>query len=119
MNEKDLMQAVRDRDAIDPLTAKYFSQRLWSDVNPFEVIRVVSPKTIEVREMYVMPATGGEGFVFLPHPENPAVRIRLRKDGSWRDSGGTRYAPENKPVRYHDRSLVSNVYRKRYSKRND
>lgn len=105
MNEKELMQAVRNDDAIDPLTAKYFSQRLWSDVHPFEVIRVVSSKTIEVREMYARSVTGGEGFIFLPHPGNPTVKIRLRKDGSWKDSGETRYAPENKPVKYHDRSF--------------
>ena len=101
----NLQKADGEHDAIDPLTAKYFSQRLWSDVHPFEVIRIVSPRTIEVREMYAMPVTGGDSFVFLSHPGNPTVRICLHKDGSWKDSGETRYAPENKPVKYHDRSF--------------
>jgi hypothetical protein len=99
------LQDVRDQDIIDPLTAKYFSQRLWSDVHPFETIRVVSSKTIEIREMYAMSVTGSEGFFFISNPGNPVLRIRLRKDGTWRDSGEVRYAPENKPVKYHDRSF--------------
>ena len=77
---------------------KYAMHIGWTDVNPYEVIRVVSEKTLEIREMK---ATKGEwkpefvpgGFcgtvvnqceqkwVIEPDPEAPVIRIRLGKKG--------------------------------------
>ncbi len=74
----------------------------WSDVHPFEVVRVVSDKCIEIRAMH---AEGGlkKGAEFMPggfvghypnqerdqewtltsNPEATVVRIRLNNRGRW------------------------------------
>ena len=98
---------------------QYANQYGYSDVTPFEVVRVVSEKCLEVREMDAELAPGERpeiipgGFAghctnqrslkytITSNPENRVVRIRLGKKG-WKDAHGHKYGLSDKPVRFYD-----------------
>lgn len=91
----------------------------YSDVNPFEVVRVISDKTIEIREMdaerddSVKMEFHVGGFSahcsnqrdqkwFIKSDETaPVIRIRLGKNG-WKDKHGRRFALADEPVKFYD-----------------
>jgi hypothetical protein len=99
---------------------RYMNQHGYSDVFPFEVVREVSPKCVEVRPMdYQMdPAfepqivLGGflghcvnnneQRYFYAPRPDQASVYVRLRKDGRWYDRDGQRYVPADEPRRFYD-----------------
>ena len=91
----------------------------YSDVTPFEVVRFVNWKTLDIREMWAVEkpwmrqfmAGGFLGHVvnqedqdwdIQPDPDSPVVRIRQHKDGKWYDRHGARYALAEKPVKFRD-----------------
>ena len=92
----------------------------YSDVNPFEVVKVISDKTIEVREMDAERDASVElnfhvgGFAahcsnqrdqkwFITRNEqNPVIRIRLSKTGVWKDKHGRRFGLSDQPVKFYD-----------------
>jgi len=92
----------------------------YSDVNPFEVVRHVSDKCIEVRAMEAerdfQPNIVPGGFAghctnnteseqkwkITSNPDNPVRRVRLHKNGQWKDSHGNRYQPANAPRKFYD-----------------
>ena len=98
----------------------YANQYGWSDVNPFEVVKVISDKTIEVREMDAERddsvkldwAVGGfaghcinqrdQKWFITSNDQNPVVRIRLSKSGVWKDKHGRKYGLSDKPVKFYD-----------------
>ena len=98
----------------------YANQYGWSDVNPFEVVKVISDKTIEVREMDAERdesvkldwAVGGfaghcinqrdQKWFITSNDQNPVVRIRLSKTGVWKDKHGRKYGLSDKPVKFYD-----------------
>lgn len=91
----------------------------YSDVTPFEIVRVVSDKTIEVREMKAVRDESVDlqwipgGFAghcvnqrdqkwhITSNETNPIVRIRLAKAG-WQDAHGRRFKLNDKPVKFYD-----------------
>jgi hypothetical protein len=91
----------------------------YSDVNPYEVVKVISDKTIEVREMDSekdpswVPNWHVGGFAghcsnqqeqkwfIKSNAENPVVRIRLGKQG-WKDKNGRKFGLSEQPVRFYD-----------------
>ncbi len=91
----------------------------YSDVNPYEIIRRISDKTIEIREMKAerdlewKPEFVSGGFCGTVVNQNEQrwiissdesakpVRIRLGKNG-WKDSYGNRYGLSDKPVKFYD-----------------
>jgi hypothetical protein len=91
----------------------------YSDVNPFEIIRKVSDKTVEIRAMNAerdpnwKPDFVAGGFcgtvvnqrdqrwIISSSADAPAVRIRLGKFG-WKDRNGRRYQLSDKPVKFYD-----------------
>lgn len=91
----------------------------YSDVTPYEVVRVVSDKTIEVREMDAERDdsvklefhVGGfsahcsnqcdQRWNISSNPDNGVVRIRLGKQG-WKDAHGRRFKLNDKPVKFYD-----------------
>ena len=93
---------------------KYANQYGYSDVEPFEVVRVISDKTIEVRAMDAEKDdsvklefhVGGfsahcsnqhqQKWFITSNPNNPVIRIRLGKKG-WKDAHGRRYGLADKP----------------------
>jgi len=90
----------------------------WSDVHPFEIIRVVSDKTIEVREMAAdldqdfKPEVISGGFVghcvnqdkqaykYRSCPDGQVLRVRLGKKG-WKSKMG-RHALSTQPRKFYD-----------------
>ena len=99
---------------------KFANQYGYSDVTPFEVIRTVSEKTLEVRRMLAVKDdtfklefhAGG----FLANCSNQRdqrwhissdsnakpVRIRLSKDGFWKSADGSKFKLSDNPIRFYD-----------------
>lgn len=91
----------------------------YSDVNPYEVVRIVSEKTIEVRAMdcekdptwepewHVGGFSGycsnqqTQRWTMTSNPENKVLRIRLGKHG-WKSADGRKFDLSDKPVRFYD-----------------
>jgi hypothetical protein len=91
----------------------------YSDVNPFEIIRKVSEKTVEIRAMNAerdpnwKPDFVAGGFcgtvinqrdqrwIISSSVEAPVVRIRLGKHG-WKDANGNRYQLADQPRKFYD-----------------
>lgn len=91
-----------------------------SDVQPFEVIRAISDKCLEIREMSAerdmsgpelqfhiggflahCPNQHDQKWVITPNESGYVTRIRLGKSG-WKDSSGGRYKLSEKPVKFYD-----------------
>lgn len=64
----------------------------WTDVTPFEVVRVISDKTIEIRRLEVK-TTGGNWldpeYELYRREDLPVEKVRKCKDG-WKTSDGMR-----------------------------
>ena len=90
----------------------------YSDVSPYEIVKVVSPKTLEIRAMdsNELPwekdfrAGGFCGTVenqrdqkwnITRNKENQVIRIRLGKKG-WVDAHGNRHTLSQEPHKFHD-----------------
>ena len=62
----------------------------WTDVTPFEVVRVISDKTIEIRELEVK-IVGGDWldpeYELYHREDRPVERVRKCKSG-WKTSSG-------------------------------
>ena len=99
---------------------QYANHYGYSDVNPFEVVRVISDKTIEVREMdaerdesvqleWVPGGFAGhcvnqreQKWLITSNPSNSILRIRLSKTGVWKDKRGRRFGLSDKPIKFYD-----------------
>lgn len=108
-----------------------FANRLgFSDVDPYEVLRVVKPGVIEIREMKCVQLHKAQDLGFQPggffghcaaqdkqrwdiqpDPEAPVKVARLcnakprpggRRRGFYYDAGGNRYQLAAKPVKFYD-----------------
>ncbi len=91
----------------------------YSDIVPFEVVRVISAKTIEIREMDAKLVEGWKpeivigGFVghctnnntqeytYSTREGSPIVRARLQKNGKWKSIHGE-HRLADKPKRFYD-----------------
>jgi hypothetical protein len=79
----------------------------WSDQEPYEIVKVISKKTIEIRAMDTSKNKTKMKFVangsarycknnydqeydYSSNEDNPIFRIRLHKDGDWKSAGGSR-----------------------------
>ena len=101
------------------ITATPYANRLdYSDCNPFEIVRQVSERTLEVRALHAHRAewtpnvhVGGfcahisnqhdQRWTLTSNPTAPVVRIRLGKRG-WKDSNGNRFSLNASPVKFYD-----------------
>ena len=98
---------------------KYANHIGYTDVTPYEVIRAVSDKTLEVREMKAVRdesiklewVAGGfaghcvnqrdQEWTINSDPSRPIIRIRLGKRG-WQDKNGARFKLNDKPLKFYD-----------------
>lgn len=92
----------------------------YSDINPFEIVRHVSDKTVEIREMNAERdpewnpefVPGGfsavctnnrqQRWVITSQPDGRTFRIRKHADGRWLDKYGAKYILCDKPVKFYD-----------------
>ncbi len=103
------------------ITKQFANKYGWSDVSPFEIVKVISDQTIEVREL---DAKRDESWVpnFIPggfsavcvndreqkwkissNPENKVFRIRFSKRKNvWQDAYGGKYDLSDTPIKYYD-----------------
>lgn len=85
--------------------AKFANQILGTDIYPFEILRIISPTELEIREIYASSCgqnMSEQKWSFSRDEGNPLVIIKLNKDGKWKDSGNITYSLDVKPRRYHD-----------------
>lgn len=99
--------------------AKTYANKIgYSDVEPFEVVKTISESCLEIRQMnaqLAIPATmiapggfvghfdnGSQKWNITSESQNPAFKIKMRKDGNWRDSGGSRYIIADHPRKVYD-----------------
>ena len=91
----------------------------WSDVHPYEIVRVVSPKTIEIRVMDAeldknwkpeiiaggfsghCTNQGAQKWAYKSNPDYTVIRARLRKDGYFHSANG-RHVLSKTPYKFHD-----------------
>jgi hypothetical protein len=102
-------------------TYQYYNRHLYTDVIPFEVVRVVSSGTIDIRQMkatQIASATllgvGGfagcwdnstQGYSYESDENMPIIRIRLHANGEWRCKDGNRYKGSTVPIKHYDRNF--------------
>lgn len=95
----------------------YANHILYSDINPFEVIRKINDKTMEIRrmssELIKIPSSEVGGFCahynnseqkwnITSNESNDVFKIRLHKNGSWYDSYHNRYVLSDTPIKHYD-----------------
>jgi hypothetical protein len=98
---------------------KYANHFGYSDVNPFEIVRKVSDKTIEIREMNAVRDesvkmefdVGGfsahctnqrdQKWIFSSDETAPIIRIRCNVRG-WQDKHGRQFRLSEKPMKFYD-----------------
>lgn len=99
---------------------KYANMSLWTDVEPYEVVKVVSEKCVEVRkmkaEMIQAPKdfhSGGfvghfadnrdQKYTYSSDEDAPIVRIRWSQAKlTWRSASGNRFSMSDEPYKLYD-----------------
>ena len=99
---------------------KYANYIGYSDVEPFEVIKVVSDKTVVIRAMDAVEdrsvkmefVPGGfsavctnirdQKWVITSNSSNKEFRIRLSKNKGWKDAHGRRFQLSDSPRKFYD-----------------
>jgi len=99
---------------------KYANLHGYSDVEPYEVVRVISDKTIEVREMKaerddsvaldfvvggfsaVCTNQNAQKWIISSEVGAPVFRIRKSKSGVWKCKHGQRFKLSETPYKYYD-----------------
>lgn len=95
----------------------YFNRSCGSDVTPYELVRKITEKTVEVRgmnaELVKVPEAHIGGFCahFVNHqqewkitsnPESEVIKIRKHKDGFWYSAHKSRFSESDKPIKFYD-----------------
>lgn len=112
---------ARSRTEVVPVEYFYANNAMWSDVRPYEIVRVISDKTIEVREMDAQQhpdwkpdfVSGGfaghcvnnddqrNAWAITSNESNPVIRIRKGKNG-WKNPRAGRFYLSETPNKHHD-----------------
>jgi hypothetical protein len=101
-------------------TFTHVSEYLYTDVRAFEIVKVISDKTIEVRQMatkhdisHLTQHVGGfsahtenqrnQKVTYASEPNNPVIRIRRKKNNPelW-TSNGSRFGLTQEPYAFYD-----------------
>ena len=97
---------------------KYASEHFYTDVQAYEIVKVISDKTLEVRRLeatydisHLNHYAGGfcghvenqrdQKVSFKVDTESPVIRIRKNKYGKWSHKG-RRFSLQTKPYAYRD-----------------
>ena len=101
---------------------KYACRVVGTDILPFEIIRKISDKTIEIRQMDAgldpnwrpkWVNTGNfigaecvnnfeQKWIFKSNTDYTVFRIRKHKSGFWRDANGNRYKLSDIPIKFYN-----------------
>jgi len=97
---------------------KYANHYGYTDVNPYEVVKVISDKTIEIREMdaeknpevktsfeiggFCAHSDNVQDWIITSNPNNPVIRIRLSKKKGWVSKFGEKFGLADKPRKFYD-----------------
>lgn len=104
-----------------PEFPKYANQIMYSDINPWEVVKVISEKTLEIRPMRTEPHpknketlefhVGGfaghcsnqwaQEWIITSSPNAETIRIRLTKSGWWKH-GSLKFELSDEPRKFYD-----------------
>ena len=115
--EATKLGTVKHSLKVDTIDYEYANMSGYSDTKPFEIVRVISNKTIEIREMDAekgewQPEIVSGGFAghfvnqdeqvwnIKSNPEKPIIRARRNKDG-WKSSYGQHFL-STQPAKFHD-----------------
>lgn len=97
----------------------YANHHSWTDVTPYQVVRVISDKTIEIREMkaerdesvnleWVAGGFAGhcvnqrdQKWIITPDPTAPVIRARRRVDGYYHSAYG-KHMLNARPLKFYD-----------------
>lgn len=99
---------------------KYCNHHMYTDVDPYEVVRVISDKCVEVRKMDTKLIQAPKdfhpgGFVghysdnhaqeyeYIINPDNPVTRVRWsERNRQWQKGKHTRFHMADKPWKFYD-----------------
>ena len=110
-------EVVREYKIMD-VVCGYANNKGYSDIHPYEIVKVISDKTIEIREMDSKELPwkrdwheGGfaghlanqnkQKWDIKPNEKNKPIKARLRKDGYFHSNVGKHYI-EAEPRRFYD-----------------
>jgi hypothetical protein len=118
MQAEETGREIRAEVFIDEVNYGYCNHHGYTDVNPYEIVKVVSDKTLHIREMNtqakdwdkkVIPG-GFAGHVANQHkqkwditsdPANKVITARLSKKGFWKTAHGKHFISES-PRKFYD-----------------
>jgi hypothetical protein len=107
------------KNAITPEVGLFANNYLYTDVSPYEITKVISAKTIEIRRMGATLVDGwkpdmivggfsahttnnsSQEYNYTSLPGAKTTRARLRKDGRWYSNQG-RHSIALEPRKFHD-----------------
>lgn len=119
----DRLFAIKDEIAslIDvPEVGKYANKIMYSDVEPYEIVKLVTDKTIEIRPMIATLTKDWKPDMrvggFAAHTINndsqtyeyesdetaSVIRVRKHKDGNWYGAGKQLYRINVEPIKFYD-----------------
>lgn len=105
-------------------TREYAMRESEKGIRPHEVLRVLSHRTLEIREMACDLANGWrprwimghcvnqdeQEWTIAPDPQAVTFRIRWSKKYGWRDREGNVYRLGSEPARWHRYDKLGGVY---------
>ena len=100
----------------------YANYAMYTDVQPYEIVRVVSDKCLEVRHMdakqlhtpedlgwisggfagHATKNREGQKWEITSNLNNRVFKIRRQKNGTWKKAGGGRFYLSTEPHKFHD-----------------
>lgn len=115
---KQGFEKVEPQFVVHPVFYKYANLHMYTDIQPYEIVRLVSVKTMHVRPMIAMQgewkkkvAPGGfcghvvnqddQKWSIVSDPSADTIIIRKQKDGSWKSKNG-RHVLSCNPRKFYD-----------------
>jgi len=122
LGRRATQQEIRDEETRRKKEIKQYANRtLWTDCDPYEVVKTISETCVEVRGMksiqtkfpkdftaggfvgHFSDNRSGQDYDYLSDDTKPIFRIRWSKaKRQWQDKGGSRYYMSEKPYKFHD-----------------
>jgi hypothetical protein len=100
---------------------KYANHCMYTDVDPYEVVRTISPICVEVRAMstkqiafpkefypggfvgHFADNRGGQKYEYSSNPDAPVFRIRWsNRKRQWQTASGMRFSMSDNPYKFYD-----------------